>query len=115
MSEANDIRCPDLAAVSVQGWQYFVVWTKSEFLTFAKPYFVKGKAWDFKPYNRNVYLNNSNDIAWFNEQLDTWMGVCRGSGVLQKKNGGWKIYQYTLSVAVPNEKIKEVVSLIEQN
>ncbi len=24
MSEANDIRCPDLAAVSVQGWQYFV-------------------------------------------------------------------------------------------
>ncbi len=25
MSEANDIRCPDLAAVSVQGWQYFVL------------------------------------------------------------------------------------------
>lgn len=88
------------------------VWTKKEFVYFSKPYFDKGKAWDFKPYDRNIYLNESEDFAWFNEKLETWMGVCRGSGILQKTNSEWKIYQYTLSVAVPNEKIKEVISVI---
>ncbi len=89
------------------------VWTKQEFVDFAKPYFEKGEAWDFKPYDRNIYFSKNTDVAWFNERLNTWMGVCRGSGVLQMTERGWKIYQYTLSVAVPNEKIKEVVSIIK--
>lgn len=89
------------------------VWNKKEFLQFAQPYFDKGKAWDFKPYDRNIYFNDGNNVAWFNEKLDTWMGVCRGSGILQYKNNSWKIYQYTLSVAVPNEKINEVISAIK--
>ena len=89
------------------------VWTKKEFITFSKPYFDKGKAWDFKPYERNIYFNKDNNIAWFNEKLDTWMGICRGSGILQKDIDGWKIYQYTLSITVPNEKTKEVVSVID--
>jgi len=90
------------------------VWTKGEFLSFSKPYFDKGKAWDFTPFDRHVYLNDDMDFAWFNEKLETWMGICRGSGVLQKTKSGWKIYQYTLSVAVPNEKIDEVISVINQ-
>ena len=90
------------------------VWTKKEFLSFSKPYFDNGKAWDFKPFDRNIYLNDNMDFAWFNEKLETWMGTCRGSGVLQKTKSGWKIYQYTLSVAVPNEKINEVISVINK-
>ena len=27
-------------------------WSKAEFMAFSKPYFDKGKAWDFKPSNR---------------------------------------------------------------
>ncbi len=91
------------------------VWGKQEFFNFAKPYFDKGTAWDFKPYDRNIYFNKNADIAWFNERLDTWMGVCRGSGVLQKTETDWKIRQYTLSVSVPNEKIKDVISVIKGN
>src|SRR5215207_9474263 len=40
-------------------------WTKTEFITFAKPYFDKGKAWDFKPYDRDLHVTNNGKIAWF--------------------------------------------------
>lgn len=88
-------------------------WTKTEFVAFAKPYFDKGKAWDFKPYDRDVHVTNDGKIAWFSELLTTWMGTCRGSGTLEKTPEGWKIQQYHLSVTVPNEIIKNFISLVE--
>jgi ketosteroid isomerase-like protein len=88
-------------------------WTKTEFYTFAKPYFDKGKAWEFVPYDRNVHVISSGQIAWFSELLTTWMGVCRGSGTLHKTKDGWKIDQYHLSVTVPNEIIKDFISLVD--
>jgi len=88
-------------------------WNKKAFVTFAKPYFDKGKAWDFKPYDRDLHVTNDGKIAWFSELLTTWMGVCRGSGTLEKTPEGWKIQQYHLSVTVPNEIIKNFISLVE--
>ena len=88
-------------------------WTKSEFESFAKPYFDRGKAWDFKPYDRDLHVTNSGKVAWFSELLTTWMGVCRGSGVMEMTPEGWKIRQYHLSVTVPNEIIKNFISLVE--
>jgi hypothetical protein len=88
-------------------------WTKSEFVAFAKPYFDKGKAWDFKPYDRNIHVTSDGQYAWFSELLTTWMGICRGSGVLHKTPTGWKIDQYHLSVTVPNEIIKDFIALVE--
>jgi ketosteroid isomerase-like protein len=88
-------------------------WTKAEFVSFAKPYFEKGKTWDFKPYNRNVHVTSDGQYAWFSELLTTWMGVCRGSGVLHKTTTGWKIDQYHVSVTVPNEIIKDFITLVE--
>ena len=88
-------------------------WTKSEFENFAKPYFDKGKAWDFKPIEREIYFSKNKKLAWFNETLNTWMGVCRASGVLAKKSGKWKLKHYHLSVTVPNEKITDFIKLIE--
>ncbi len=87
-------------------------WTKSEFLKYAKPYFDRGNAWDFKPYNRNVHVTSDGQIAWFSELLTTWMGICRGSGILHKTTTGWKIDQYHLSVTVPNEIIKDFITLV---
>ena len=90
-------------------------WNKQEFYSFAKPYFDKGKAWDFKPIERAVYFSDDKNFAWFNETLDTWMGVCRGSGVLTRdKSGIWKLAHYHLSVTVPNEKIKEFIKLMAE-
>jgi hypothetical protein len=58
------------------------VWNVQQFKDFSKPYFDKGSAWSFTSIDRNVYLNSDGKIAWFDELLDTWMGICRGSGVL---------------------------------
>lgn len=88
-------------------------WTKAEFLTFAKPYFDKGKAWDFKPSNRDIHISQNGKYVWFSELLVTWMGTCRGSGVLHKTRKGWKIEQYHLSVTVPNEIISDFISLVD--
>lgn len=87
-------------------------WTKTEFIAFAKPYFDKGSAWDFTPYDRNLHVTSNGKTAWFSELLTTWMGTCRGSGVLRKIKGDWKIEQYHLSVTVPNDQIKEFLQLI---
>jgi hypothetical protein len=48
-------------------------------------------------------------MAWFDEVLDTWMGLSRGSGVIILTSDGWKIKHYVLSVTVPNEDIKAVI------
>lgn len=84
-------------------------WQKDEFKTFAKPYFDRGKAWSFSAIERNVYLSSSKDIAWFDELLDTQMKICRGSGVLKKVEGEWKIAHYVLSIAIPNDNVSKVV------
>ncbi len=86
-------------------------WQREAFLSFSKPYFDEGKAWAFKARERNIYLAESGEIAWFDELLDTWMGTCRGSGVLEKVNDSWKIRHYVLSVTIPNEEIQPVIAL----
>lgn len=88
-------------------------WTKEAFIRFAKPYFDNGKAWDFKPYDRELHVTSDSKIVWFSELLSTWMGVCRGSGVLTKTDDGWKIQQYHLSVTVPNGLIRDFISLVD--
>jgi hypothetical protein len=86
-------------------------WNKKEFEAFAKPFFDKGKAWDFKPLERHVYLSKDQKTAWFDELLDTWMKVCRGSGVMVKVGNEWKIQHYVLSMTVPNENTNEVIKI----
>lgn len=88
-------------------------WTKKEFMEFSKPYFDNGKAWDFKAKNRLWNFSTDRKIAWFDEDLDTWMNSCRGSGILIKKNGKWKLVYYNLTVLIENEKIKEFIKLRE--
>ncbi len=86
-------------------------WQLKDFKAFSKPYFDAGKAWSFTTLERNIYV--SQNIAWFDELLDTQMKICRGSGVLIKINGVWKIKHYVLSITIPNEKVTEVVKLKE--
>jgi ketosteroid isomerase-like protein len=88
-------------------------WTKAEFVQFAKPYFDKGKAWDFKAYNRQLHVSKSGQFVWFSELLTTWMGVCRGSGILEYTPNGWRIHQYHLSVTVPNDLIRDFITLVD--
>ena len=85
------------------------VWNKKEFMEWAKPYFEKGKTWDFKSLQRNIYFSKDGNYAWFDEVLDTQMKICRGSGVLEKIGGKWKVKQYVLSMTIPNDVISDVL------
>lgn len=86
-------------------------WTLPEFKKFSKPYFDAGKAWSFNAIERNIYLKEDIRTAWFDELLDTHMGICRGSGVAKKENGKWKIQHYVLSIAIPNENVDEITEM----
>lgn len=86
-------------------------WQNEEFKAFSKPYFDKGKAWSFTAIERNIYVNKEGNFAWFDELLDTQMKICRGSGVLQKIDGSWKIKHYVLSIAIPNDSADEVIEI----
>ena len=86
-------------------------WSHEEFKAYSKPHFDKGKAWSFSTLERNIFVKTGDDTAWFDEHLDTQMGICRGSGVLKKVDGYWKIEHYVLSIAVPNENVSELTAI----
>lgn len=89
------------------------LWHRDAFKAWAKRYFDAGKAWAFTPIRRNVYA--AGDMIWFDELLDTKMGVCMASGVVRKTDHGFEILHYQLSMAVPNELSKQVVQLIKDH
>jgi hypothetical protein len=86
-------------------------WNKQQFMDFSLPYFQKGKAWDFKASNRKWQFSSDSTMAWFDEDLDTWMKGCRGSGIVRYDGLEWKIVYYNLTVLIENEKIKEFIKL----
>jgi ketosteroid isomerase-like protein len=90
-------------------------WDKPAFRAFAHPYFAQGKGWTFTPRDRHVDLSRDGRVAWFDEQLDSaTYGECRGSGALEKLDGGWKIVQYNLTIPMPNDLAKELVARIRE-
>jgi len=86
-------------------------WNKEAFKTYSKPHFDKGKAWSFTAIERNIFISEDKKTAWFDELLDTQMKICRGSGVLVKAGGEWKIAHYVLSISIPNDNVDEVVKI----
>lgn len=86
------------------------IWDKKAFMVWAKPYFDQKKTWNFTALIRNISFSKDGKWAWFDELLDTQMKICRGSGVLEKINGAWKVRQYVLSMTVPNDVVNKVVA-----
>lgn len=86
-------------------------WDKKSFMVWAKPFFDKGKAWDFTTLGRHIYFDKAGNTAWFDEMLSTQMKICRGSGVLSRQGDNWKIEQYILSVTVPNDQLDSVIKM----
>ena len=91
-------------------------WSLPEFRAYAMPYFSQGKGWTYRPSQRVVTIApiDCRCVAWFDEVLDNdAYGTTRGSGVLRLTDDGWKIEQYVLSFAVPNDKARAVVGVIK--
>ena len=87
-------------------------WPKSEFQKWAHPIFANGKGWTIKSVKRNIFLSPDRKVAWFDEEVaSAELGPGRGTGVLVKEKGKWKVSQYNLSVPIPNEKFEEARKL----
>lgn len=89
-------------------------WDKPAFMEWSKPYFDTGRAWSFSTLERNIFLAEDCRLAWFDELLETQMGICRGSGVVTFEDGEWKIKHYVLSIEIPNEDVEAVTALKKQ-
>ena len=90
-------------------------WTVKQFRAYAEPFFSKGQGWVYKPRSRRVVIADvpCKCIAWFDELLDSKnYGTSRGTGVLVKKNGVWKIAQYALTFPIPNDLAKGMTAEI---
>jgi hypothetical protein len=90
------------------------LWHKDAFRTWSKKYFDRKSAWVFKTIKRNVYASPDKQIVWFDELLDTTMGVCQSTGVLRKTATGFEVEHYQLSMAVPNEVASQVTKTIKE-
>ncbi|MFK8021730.1 MAG: nuclear transport factor 2 family protein [Pseudomonadales bacterium] len=89
-------------------------WPVEEFRAFVEPYFNKGQGWLYVPRDRHIIVEGK--VAWFDELLDSESyGECRGSGVLLKQDGRWKIAQYNLHFPIPNDLAKSITTMIRNH
>ena len=91
-------------------------WTIAELRDYAAPGFSQGRGWSYPATHRTITIApiECRCIAWFEEQLtnDTY-GRTRGSGVMRLTDDGWKIEQYVLSLAVPNDLASPIARIIK--
>ena len=91
-------------------------WTLDQFRAFAEPYFAQGKGWTYTPASRTITFADlpCHCVAWFEENLDSASyGTTRGTGMVVKGEGGWKIGQYVLTIPIPNDIARDVVAEIK--
>lgn len=88
-------------------------WPKHpDFTDYVGSRFSDGVGWNYKSVERTVSMSASADIAWFDEVLFSENnGRFRGTGVLARRQGGWKIAHYAMSFLVLNENWEEVIEL----
>src|SRR3712207_6580668 len=75
-------------------------WSLPAFKAYAQPVFGQGRGWTYTPRTRTVTLAPvaCRCVAWFDEVLDgASYGTSRGTGVLLRGPGGWKVAQYALT------------------
>jgi ketosteroid isomerase-like protein len=88
-------------------------WDRSSFREYAHPHFAAGRGWTYVPRDRHIRIHG--EVAWFDELLDNAKyGECRGTGVLRKEGGTWKIVQYSLSIPIPNAVAGDVMKMIRK-
>lgn len=104
---------PDARFVGTDATEH---WTLPEFRAYAAPVFARGRGWSYPATERTITIApiDCRCIAWFEEKLiNASYGETRGSGVLRLTDDGWKIEQYVLSFAVPNDRANAVVEVIK--
>ncbi len=89
-------------------------WPLSAFKAYTRERFASGTGWTYVPTERFVHVNG--DVAWFEERLDhASYGETRGTGVLVRESGAWRVAQYNLTLPIPNALFTDVVEAIERH
>ncbi len=84
-------------------------WSVSAFKAYAEPSFVAGEGWTYQVLDRNLVTRPNSDIVWFDEILmNAKLGRCRGTGVVIREDGAWKIAHYSLTLLIPNNIADDV-------
>jgi ketosteroid isomerase-like protein len=88
-------------------------WPKNpDFTDYVSSRFRDGTGWNYRSIAREVSIAPSGDVAWFDEVVfSETNGRFRGTGVLVKQDGGWKIAHYAMSFLIFNEDWQEVIEL----
>jgi hypothetical protein len=89
-------------------------WQRDELAAWSKKYFDSPSAWNFTPISRNITFGPGNNVAWFDELLNTWMGVCRSTGIVVLVDDRWKLVHYQLSLTLPNNQLDNFKKLDRQ-
>ena len=103
---------PDARFVGTDAGEH---WTIEQFRAYASPHFARGDGWSYPATNRTITIApiECRCIAWFEEELtNQGYGRTRGSGVMRLTDSGWKIEQYVLSLAVPNDLASPIARII---
>lgn len=88
-------------------------WTKDEFMAYAREPFSDGSGWSYKQIESHIEFDEDQRTAWADEILEhEKYGTLRGTAVLRRVDGAWKIAHYSLTFLVPNERAGEVVRVI---
>jgi len=84
-----------------------------EFTEYVAGRFEKG-GWSYHSEMKKIAFSKGGNVAWFDETSISNRNDSRfrGSGVLEKVNGTWKVAQYVLSVLVYNEVARDVGKII---
>jgi ketosteroid isomerase-like protein len=88
-------------------------WSLEQFRAYAHPHFAAGRGWTYTPSERHVRLAAGGDLAWFDEKLlSEKHGELRGTGVLLRAAGEWKIVHYSMTFLVPNDAAAAVAERV---
>jgi ketosteroid isomerase-like protein len=88
-------------------------WPKQpEFVNYVGTRFKDGAGWNYQSVERNIRVADSGEYAWFDEVVYSEQnGRFRGTGVLSKQDGSWKIAHYAMSFLILNENWPDVIEL----
>jgi len=88
-------------------------WPKNPvFRDYVNSRFKDGSGWTYRSVERVIRVSETTNIAWFDEVIYSEQnGRFRGTGVLTREDGRWKIAHYAMSFLILNENWSEVIEL----
>lgn len=91
-------------------------WPKHpDFSDYVDGRFKDGVGWNYRSVARSIRVAESGNIAWFDEVIFSEAnGRFRGTGILTRADGEWKIAHYAMSFLVFNENWSDVVELTQK-